>query len=456
MPGTPNQQLTNLLENFANQIPGGTSSQYYQTIFNAIVNSPQALAQYNSAAAASSTPLSAINYNTQSSASEFSPSNNSINFASDMLSTMQSLGYSPAQIANSVTNIAGHEIWHYSNNVEIQQEIGSLNSSLQSSINSWNKANGPQPVDSYVAARQSADLADEANAAIQGWDDVVSAAVAAQNGAPLTQAQITALVQQTPYANTLFNTTTGNALPGITVDESGSIDATSANVQAESAIIGVQPVSGVGTDLPSGTGPIDYSQYYGAAAIEQVCADEAGTAFSVNYSNLNLNVPVAGSGGGTLTTEQVDEALIQAAAPNGGLALGSTAGCTIINSATGGTSTFTQGPNPTVLKFLPDESDPAPDPLTGPPTPPPITGNLSGSGWETVIDTENANPGGTHSDIFGTAASLVESNNFDPITVLPGHRGKLPAVRTPSTSMPEPPQACREMATTCMPRAATR
>jgi len=68
MPGTPDQQLTNLLDNFASQIPGGTSSQYYQTIFNAIVNSPQLLAQYNSAAAASSTPLAAIGYNTQSAA----------------------------------------------------------------------------------------------------------------------------------------------------------------------------------------------------------------------------------------------------------------------------------------------------------------------------------------------------------------------------------------------------
>jgi hypothetical protein len=51
MAGAPNADLQALLDDFAKQV-GGTSSAYYQDVFNAIVNSPALRSQMNAAATA--------------------------------------------------------------------------------------------------------------------------------------------------------------------------------------------------------------------------------------------------------------------------------------------------------------------------------------------------------------------------------------------------------------------
>jgi hypothetical protein len=408
--GTPNQQLQGLLtrlqtalNNLATQTGGSSAyyQTYYQDVYNAITGSPQLLAQFNSAASSSTTPLAGFTLGASGGAIQFNPSSNTVQLPATYLTTLVGVGFTSTQaIVNDLTNVLGHEISHEANNANVQQQISLLNTSLQQTISNWD-GSGPIDLTTYAESVVNVHLVDEANANLQGWNDEISAAVAANGGAALSMTQIAGLIGSSGHAGQLFNlsATKVAGVPvtwsGVTMDESGSVDDTTANVQAVAAIMGLHSPSNAGSDT--------YYQYYDASAIGNICTAIAGLPFqfSLDYNALNLTIPATSvSQAQPLTDSQVDAALIAGAAGAiGGLPLGSLGSCQIINSADGSINTFTQGPKGVTATATPPPS-PEDDPVgSAGPTLASINGTLSAGEWE--VATSQPTSGTVSSVVFG-------------------------------------------------------
>ena len=410
--GTPNPQLQNDLNNLQTALnnlgtqTGVTSyyQTYYQEVYNSITQSPQLLAQFNAQAASGAFTGFVIG---TGGSIQFNPTTGTVQLPANMITTLVNNNYaSLSSIQNDFTNTLGHEIYHDSYNTTEQQQIDALNTSLHQTINSWDNTD-PIDLTSYVQSYVQSYLANEANADIQGWNDEISMGVAANGGNPLSMSQIASLIGTSGHASQLFNVTqtAAQGVPvtqsGITMDESGSVDATTSNVAAAGQFMSQLS--------PSNDPSVTYAQYYAASAVGQICTDISGLPFqyAINYSQLGLTTSPSGA---ALTDQQVDNALISAAAASiGSLPLGSGGSCTITNSADDATNTFSQGPS-----GVTSNTTTAPSPLidsspAGPEAPPPtpIDGTLGTGQWE-VATNQPANGAATTS-IFGVGAILNTS-----------------------------------------------
>jgi hypothetical protein len=413
---SPNTQLQNLLNLFANSIPGGASSTLYQDVFQAITSSPALLSQFDSEA--NSGELQAITYSptagTFFTPSEANPAVGTLTLGEGYLVALQSaLGTgdaAQAEVINTYAFVLGHEGSHVSDSDTVNSALTTDYESLDTTIQNYNSgpnSGTPQDLTSNVQTIVNQLLQDEGQANIVGWNDVVSMAVAANGNAPLSQAQLATLAQNTPTSQTLFNTSSGTSLApltGISVNSDGTIATSSANIQAAANIQANQE--------PSTNPGMTYSQLEADAVLSQISSQENGTPFAINYSTLGLTQ--APNSGNTETTAQADNFL------NNNLQTGSTGTSVIINSADGSTNTFTSTPTGTQSSTTAQPSE----------LPPGVTDTATAdqASSETSFDsqvTSTSTSGRESFDFFGSAGDTSTVSTQDSTVLVDGQNYNL-------------------------------
>ncbi|MBB5358284.1 hypothetical protein HDE76_001490 [Rhodanobacter sp. ANJX3] len=342
--------LNDLLTQLSNEMAAQNKSAEYTTFYNAISSSP-ALLDALEAQVANQT-ITKFSYNTTGNSSlggAYNPLNTTMEIGSSYLNTIIN---SPADIIEFVAHETQHAI---DNGPYYQNEPGSgtipaatqvYNNDLSAYYNNPGSLPAGTTLTSIINTNVLAHLDDEGRANIAGYNANLSAAVAANGGAPLTQDQLAAAIAADPYAS---------QVAGINTLSDGTIDITNAaNIQSAANYMSLANPSGYANPSdPTGKTPdteITYNDLYGAFDLNQAVSAADGGSVTVNFDQLGLTTSSIASGASALSDLQIDENLaitgFNCGVPQGGT--GQDASCVVFNSSDNSENFFFINPDGSV------------------------------------------------------------------------------------------------------------
>jgi hypothetical protein len=323
-----NTQLQSILNTFATNV-GGTSNPIYTRIQTAITSSPALENQYNADAA--SGKLTEIKYELSGTGAFFRSGENV-----KAIVVTQAFMADPNLTPANLVFVLGHEIRHATNAAGLATSDAAWRNTMRGEVSAWN-SNGSNTQDLTAAVQRyvTAHLQDEGVSNIQGWNHVVSGAVAANGGNVLSSEQMQTTIDSSTYSRLFYTTdgTTHALRPGFSQNSLGYIVEDQANTTAAAGVQATQRASTASN--PNTT----YAQLYGSRAVSEICQSEAGRALSLDYNALGFTQPnvFAPAGTAQFSNTQVNGFLV-----GFGLEPGSTGQCTVINSVDGVSNTFTR------------------------------------------------------------------------------------------------------------------
>ncbi|MFJ2986621.1 beta strand repeat-containing protein [Collimonas sp. NPDC087041] len=275
----------------------GTHSAAYNSVVASLNASPGLLNDFT--VAAQNGTLTGIfsqspNPNSPTNGAYFSPTDNSHGY---MVITPSFLSSAAQSNQNNLIFVLGHELQHLSDDPGVSIAYNSLDQSITNYNSNSANAGKPQNLTNATNSYVTTQLQDEGTANIKGWNDEVSAAVAANGGVALTAQQLANLANnngQASYGLQFFNLNSTQTIatpkPGYTVNSDGTISPNTANI--------VQAGIDQGARLQSTTLQ-PYQQTDVGIALNRFAIDESGNTFAVDYTQLGIT-----ASGGNLTLIQ--------------------------------------------------------------------------------------------------------------------------------------------------------